>query len=584
MRKWALFDDVALENVPIPMGSIKGFVDRGDGKRARNVFLYTEPYRYCVTAADGQYQMDDVPEGTYTITAEYEGRTAIVDGVRVLAGQIAEVNFVFDAKPFGIFVHPVLEAGKNYLINGSFESGDTVGWELAYDSEATTVTRATRFASPQHGDFMFGGEHVYHHAGSRELIYQKVSVEKGARLTFTGRLMAVSRNADKKPARCRLIADPCGGTDFVFASKYHTGEWREYSLTFVAQSDSVSVGVEMEQGERIKATLSEDVGVVAELPRSSTRMDYNVHYCDDLRLTLATSEASLDAPILLPKRPKVEPSGAPALPKSADSVTITRPDGKTKMELIRIPAGSFIMGADHTTGCAQDDEFPCHKVTLDSYWIGKYEVTNAQYKAFCDATGYPYPPDPGYSQIPWMHRDKRYYYGNYFTEMPSHPVVNVTWYDAVAFCRWAGLRLPTEAEWEMAARGQGDSRTTYPWGEQTNPAWTVRARDNLSIQQQGDGDLYTCPVNKHEKGASCFGILGLGGNVREWCADWYGPYSREEQTNPKGPESGIRKVLRGGCWRGRDYGVQSHCSYRHSWDPSYYQWGTVGFRVAVDSQ
>ncbi|MGB9587277.1 MAG: SUMF1/EgtB/PvdO family nonheme iron enzyme, partial [Armatimonadota bacterium] len=445
VRKWALFDDVVLENIPIPMGSIKGLVERDHGKGAKNAFVHIEPYGYSVqTEFDGCYRIDDIPEGIYTIKVEHEGRTAVVDGVRVLAGQISEVNFVFGPKPFGVFVHHVLEAGKNYLINGSFESGDTVGWELAYDSEATKVTRATRFASPQHGDFMFGGEHVYHHAGTREIIYQKVGVEKGSRLTFTGRLMAVSRDADKKPARCRLVADPCGGTDFVFASKYHTGEWREYSLTFVAQSDSVSVGVEMEQGERIKAT----------------RMDYNVHYCDDLRLTSATSDASLDAPILLPKRPRVRPSAAPPLPESAESVTITLPDGKTKMELIRIPAGSFIMGADHTTGCAQDDEFPCHKVTLDSYWIGKYEVTNAQYKAFCDATGYPYPPDPAFSQIPWMHRDKRYYYGNYFTEMPNHPVVNVTWYDAVAFCRWAGLRLPTEAEWEMAARGHGDSLTT----------------------------------------------------------------------------------------------------------------------------
>ncbi|MGB9588390.1 MAG: formylglycine-generating enzyme family protein, partial [Armatimonadota bacterium] len=96
---------------------------------------------------------------------------------------------------------------------------------------------------------------------------------------------------------------------------------------------------------------------------------------------------------------------------------------------------------------------------------------------------------------------------------------------------------------------------------------------------------YTCPVVKHqERGASRFGVVGLGGNVREWCADWYSSYPSEDQFNPKGPKSGIRKVLRGGCWRGRDYGVQSRCSYRYSWDPSYYQWGTVGFRVAANSQ
>jgi formylglycine-generating enzyme required for sulfatase activity len=217
-------------------------------------------------------------------------------------------------------------------------------------------------------------------------------------------------------------------------------------------------------------------------------------------------------------------------------------------------------------------------------------VTNAQYKAFCDATGYPAPPDPAFSQIPWVHRDRRYHYGDYFTGMPDYPVVNVSWRDAEAFCRWAGLRLPTEAEWEMAARGPGDSLRTYPWGEQTDPSWTTRSRDNLSIQKP-DGNLYTSFVSKFEThkrpynvGAGPFGVAGLGGNVREWCSDWYGPYSAEKQHNPAGPATGTPKVLRGGCWRARDYGVMSRCSYRSHHDPDYYEWGTTGFRVAADAE
>jgi formylglycine-generating enzyme required for sulfatase activity len=246
------------------------------------------------------------------------------------------------------------------------------------------------------------------------------------------------------------------------------------------------------------------------------------------------------------------------------------------------------MGGDSRSGWARDDEFPRHRVDLDAYWIGRYEVTNGQYKAFCDDQRYPYPPDPAFSKIPNVHRDRVYDYGDYFSRMPDYPVVNVSWHDARAFCRWAGLRLPTEAEWEMAARGHGDSLKTYPWGEQTNPAWTTRTRDNTCLQVPPDWFLYTAPVGRFEKhkrvycvGRSEFGVCEMGGNVREWCADWYGPYHDENQVNPAGPSSGTDRVLRGGCRRGRDYGVMTRCGYRHHHNPQYYEWGTTGFRVAA---
>jgi formylglycine-generating enzyme required for sulfatase activity len=436
---------------------------------------------------------------------------------------------------------------------------------------------------------MFGGEHVYHCAGAREIIYQRVPVPKGSRWTFSGRLLAHSADGSRDGAVCRLIVDPSGKTEFATASPEHHGAWAEKSISFVAQAETVTVGVAMAQGPRKVVGPSDDRGIVDHLPREEFRPDYNAYYCDDLRLVSARPEATISKPSHRPQRPRPAAGPRPTLP-DADTAGITLPDGKTTLALLRIPAGAFLMGGDNTTGCANDDEFPRHQVTLDAYWIGKYEVTNARYKAFCDDQGYPYPADPGFSKIPWMHRDRRYHYGDYFTGMPDYPVVNVSWHEARAFCRWAGLRLPTEAEWEMAARGHGDSLRSYPWGEQTNPAWTTRTRDNTCPQVIPDRYLYTAPVGAFENhkrvygiGRSAFGVCEMGGNVREWCSDWYGPYGAREQVNPKGPATGIRRVLRGGCWRGRDYGVITRCSYRHRHDPNYYEWGTTGFRVAADA-
>jgi formylglycine-generating enzyme required for sulfatase activity len=449
------------------------------------------------------------------------------------------------------------------------------------------VSRATERVAPVGGAFLFGGEHVYHGAGSREIVYQQVPTVRGSRWTFSARLFAHTSGDGPRRTACRLIADPAGKSEFPIRGAFHTGEWKEHQLHFAAEADSVTVGVELQQRLRASPGVSDDRGIVGQLQRVDTRTDYEGYYCDELRLVSAAPDVELvkgvRSEVPVPARPPR--STAPPLPQGQQA-TITLPDGSTELELVRIPAGSFLMGGDSRSGCARDDEFPRHTVQLDGYWMGRYEVTNAQYKAFCDATGHPYPPDPGFSRIPWVHRDRRYAYGNYLAAMPDHPVVNVTWYDAVAFCLWAGLRLPTEAEWEMAARGPGRSLRTYPWGEQTNPAWTTRTRDNTSIQKP-DGNLYTCHVGKFathprldKRGASFFGASGMGGNVREWCSDWYGPYTEVEAIQPTGPPCGIEKVLRGGSWRGRDYGVQTRSSYRFRHDPLYFEWGTTGFRVA----
>ncbi len=235
-------------------------------------------------------------------------------------------------------------------------------------------------------------------------------------------------------------------------------------------------------------------------------------------------------------------------PKPGD-VRINPKDGA---EMVWVPAGEFLMGSTDEEGYR--DERPQRKVYLDGYWMYRTEVTVAQYRKFCEATNREMPEAPDWG---WKE---------------DHPVVLVTWQDAADYAQWAGVSLPTEAQWEKAARGT-DGRV-FPWGNEWDGA---RCANSVSWSLKG-----TKPVGSYPSGASPYGCLDMLGNVWEWCADWYDEayYGNEAPSrNPPGPAEGGARVLRGGSW---SFGRLDcfRCAYRYYDLAPDYRSSNVGFRCS----
>lgn len=211
--------------------------------------------------------------------------------------------------------------------------------------------------------------------------------------------------------------------------------------------------------------------------------------------------------------------------------------GKDDAPMVLIPPGSFHMGVPAGARDGGRDEYPNHEVLLKSYYIDTYEVTNGQYLEFVRATGHRKPQHPSKP-------DRNLWQDGLVPEtIMARPVINVDWYDANAYCRWAGKRLPTEAEWEKAARGTDDRR--FPWG---NVEPTDR---HLNYSQGWIGEKTLMPVGSYEAGKSPYGLYDVAGNVWEWVADWYDPfyYEKSPPKDPRGPETGTHKVIRSSGWQ-----------------------------------
>ncbi|NWF72722.1 MAG: SUMF1/EgtB/PvdO family nonheme iron enzyme [Nitrospirae bacterium] len=335
------------------------------------------------------------------------------------------------------------------------------------------------------------------------------------------------------------LGDACRGLKAWACAEEH------YQTSLELDAKSSVAGLAKQRGQKAKVwRLLDEVKQAADDPHISPKEVAHVEEVLDLANKLGLDDEQQVAYYQLQQR--IPQGHKRSGPKKASGQVY-------EQSMVLVPAGEFTMGSS----AGDPDEQPVRKVYLDAFLIDKYQMTVGKYGTFLDATAYEAPAD-------WDVMSKAMH--------QKRPVVNVDWADADAYCRWAGKRLPTEAEWEKAARGT-DGRL-YPWGNQLPTDFHANMKKEV-----WNNHVVLTPVGMYEGGKSPYGVYDMAGNVWEWVSDWYSQdyYKTGPLRNPTGPPTGSYKVVRGGSWGSSPKDLRS--TDRDSRLPSFGGLGT-GFRCA----
>jgi eukaryotic-like serine/threonine-protein kinase len=538
-------------SIPLGVGSTEIAV------KDHKVMMYVPEGNFLMGAVDVQGELDSRPQRTVTLDAFWIDQTEVTNAM--FSKFVNEQNYVTDAQKSGtayVFTgnewtvtsgadwkHPQgpaynIDSMENFPVvavswNDAQAYCTWAGRRMATEAEWEKAARGTQAQNYPWGDLPASGQLANFADVNLNSSRSNPNINDGFEFT--------------SPVGTYLSGQsPYGAMDMAGNAIEWVGDWYDAGYYFNGETNNPVGPISGMQRVLLGGSWADDSGHV----RTDFRSWNAPNVADN------TSGFRCAQSIQLVKF--IEPS--PKQPYKTGSIGRSSVDG---MNMVYIPEGDFLMGLPDGQGYA--DNRPQHTVYLDAYWIDQTEVTNEEFSTFVTETKYLTDVENGaipytYSGIAWVKLDGASWknptgYGSTLSGFEKHPVIFVSWVDAKAYCEWAGKRLPTEAEWEKAARGTEGQ--VYPWGFLPPNGKLANFGDSStdyswSDKTTNDGYATTAPVGSYPDGKSVYGLLDMAGNANEWVADWYGSdyYLSSPSSNPTGPMYGDFRSLRGGPFFG----------------------------------